>query len=166
MPFSGNVSSGSYSIVGYTPGPTETQPHGRQEVVGGDYFAAMQIPLIEGRSFSDGDTADSPPVVVVDEYLANKYFAESQPLGQQIQRGGTDSPPITIVGVVGTINSIDLGQPVTKERLYYPPTQQPPRAMAVMLKTALDPETLVAQVRSSRAGDRSRAAHGRRADDG
>ena len=49
VPFNGNVSSGSYSIVGYTPGPTESAPHGRQEVVGGDYFTAMRIPLIEGR---------------------------------------------------------------------------------------------------------------------
>ena len=47
-------------------------------------------------------------------------------LGQQIQRGGPDSPRITIVGVAGTINSIDLGQPVTKERVYRPATQQPP----------------------------------------
>jgi hypothetical protein len=46
VPFNGNVSSGSYSIVGYTPGPSEAAPHGRQEVVGADYFAAMRIPLI------------------------------------------------------------------------------------------------------------------------
>ena len=48
VPFNGNVSSGSYSIVGYTPGPSEAQPHGRQEVVGGDYFRAMQIPVLAG----------------------------------------------------------------------------------------------------------------------
>ena len=48
VPFNGNVSSGSYSIVGYTPGPTEAAPHGRQEVVGGDYFTAMQIPADRG----------------------------------------------------------------------------------------------------------------------
>ena len=41
VPFNGNVSSGSYSIVGYTPGPSEAAPHGRQEVVGADYFAAI-----------------------------------------------------------------------------------------------------------------------------
>jgi predicted permease len=149
VPFNGSVSSGSYSIVGFTPGPTEAQPHGRQEVVGGDYFAAMRIPLIEGRFFNDGDTADSPPVVVVDQYLANKYFAKRSAIGQQIQRGGPDSPRMTIVGVAGTINSMDLGQPVTKERVYRPAMQQPPGSMALVLKTGLDPETLVAQVRST-----------------
>ena len=148
VPFNGNVSSGSYSIVGYTPGPSESAPHGRQEVVGGDYFAAMRIPLVEGRFFTDGDTADSPPVVVVDQVLANKYFANRSALGQQIRRGGPDNPPFTIVGVAGTINSIDLGQPVTKERVYRPATQQSPAAMALVLKTGLDPQTLVSQVRA------------------
>ena len=147
VPFNGSVSSGSYSIVGYTPGPTEPAPHGRQEVVAGDYFAAMRIPLVEGRFFTDGDTAESPQVVVVDQYLANKYFAQRTAIGQQIRRGGPDSPPMTIVGVAGTINSIDLGQPVTKERVYRVATQQPPGSMAVVLKTGVDPQTLVAPLR-------------------
>jgi len=152
VPFNGMVSSGSYSIVGYTPGPTETAPHGRQEVVGGDYFTAMQIPLVEGRFFNEGDTVDSAPVVVVDQFLANKYFAGRSALGQQIQRGGADSPRMTIIGVAGTINSIDLGQPVTKERVYRPATQQSPPAMALVVKTGLDPQTLVSQVRAAVRG--------------
>jgi putative ABC transport system permease protein len=149
VPFNGSVSSGSYSIVGYTPGPNDTAPHGRQEVVGGDYFRAMQIPLVEGRVFNDTDTGDSTPVVVVDQYLVNRYFARQSALGHQIQRGGPDSPKLTIVGVVGTINSIDLAQPVIKERIYYPVTQVPQPRMAVTLKTMLDPTTLVEQVRQA-----------------
>jgi predicted permease len=149
LPFTGNVSSGSYSIVGYTPGPSETQPHGRQEVVGGDYFQTMQIPLLQGRVFNDGDTADSQRVVVIDQYLVNRYFANRNPLGQEIQRGQGPDGRYTIVGVVGTINSIDLAQPVTKERLYYPNTQQPRAGMALVLKSALEPSQLVSQVRAA-----------------
>ena len=147
VPLSGNVSSGSYSIVGYTPGPTEAAPHGRQEVVGGDYFRAMRIPILEGRVFTDSDTAESPRVVVIDQFLANRYFAGRSPIGQQIRRGGAESPPFTIVGVVGTINSIDLGEPVAKERLYYPVTQQPRPGMALVLKATVEPSSLVTQVR-------------------
>ena len=149
VPFNGMVGSGSYRIVGYTPGPTEAGPHGRQEVVGGDYFRAMQIPLIRGRLFGDMDGPGSPRVVIVDQYLADRYFSDKDPIGQQILRGGPDSPPFTIVGVVGTINSIDLGEPVTKERLYYPVTQQPRTGMALVIKTALDPQGLVTQVRAA-----------------
>jgi predicted permease len=146
VPFNGSVSSGSYSIVGYTPSAGEAQPHGRQEVVGADYFRAMQIPIVEGRAFTDGDTADSPPAVVVDRYLVARYFPNRSALGQQIRRGGSS---FTIVGVAGTINSIDLGQPVTKERIYYTVTQQVRPMMALVLKTGLDPQGLVPQVRAA-----------------
>jgi predicted permease len=152
VPFNGNVSSGSYSIVGLAQGPGEAAPHGRQEVVGGEYFKAMRIPLVQGRVFSDGDTPEAAPVCIVDEYLAKKYFPAGNAIGQQIQRGGPTSPKFTIVGVVGTINSIDLGMPVTKERLYYPVTQQVQArggGMALVLKTGLDPQTLVSQVRAA-----------------
>jgi predicted permease len=148
VPFNGMVSSGSYNIVGYTP-PTGQPPHGRQEVVGGDYFTAMQIPLVEGRLFNDSDTAEAPPVVVVDRYLVDTYFKGRSAIGQQIRRGGPTSPPFTIVGVVGTINAIDLGQPVLKERLYYPVMQQARPSMGLVVKTDLDPLSLVAQVRAA-----------------
>ena len=95
---------------------------------------------------------EAAPVCIVDEYLAKKYFPTGNVLGQQIQRGGPTAPKFTIVGVVGTINSIDLGMPVTKERLYYPLTQQAQArggGMALVLKTGLDPQTLVSQVRAA-----------------
>jgi predicted permease len=149
VPFSGNVSSGSYSIVGYTPPPNEAPPHGRQEVVGGDYFRAMNIPVVEGRVFNDGDTAESQPVVVIDQYLVNRYFPNRSAVGQQIRRGGPTSPALTIIGVVGTINSIDLGEPVVKERVHRPVTQQSLRGMALVIKTGVDPATLIAPVRSA-----------------
>jgi predicted permease len=150
VPFNGNVSSGSYSIVGRALGPGEAAPHGRQEVVGGEYFKAMQIPLLQGRVFNESDTPDTAPVCIIDEYLAKKYFPTGNAIGQQVQRGGPTSPKFTIVGIVGTINSIDLGMPVTKERLYYPLTQQARGGgMALVLKTGLDPQTLVPQVRAA-----------------
>ena len=148
VPFNGSVSSGSYSIVGYTPGPNDAAPHGRQEIVGGDYFRAMQIPLIEGRLFNDSDTADGTPVVIVDRYLVDRYFPGKSAIGRQIVRG-RNTPPRTIVGVVGTINSIDLAQPVIKERVYYPVTQAAQPRMAVILKTTMDPTTLVAALREA-----------------
>jgi predicted permease len=109
----------------------------------------MQIPLVSGRTFGTMDTATSGLVVVIDKYLVDRYFKDRDPLGQQILRGGPTSPPLTIVGVVGTINAIDLGQPVMKERLYYPVTQQARAGMAVMVKTALDPQTLIAPLRDA-----------------
>ena len=81
-----------------------------------------------------------------------RYFADRSPIGQQIRRGGPNSPAYTIVGVVGTINSIDLGEPVAKERLYYPVLQQANAGMGLIVKTRVDPRALVSQVRSAVAG--------------
>jgi predicted permease len=148
VPFNGNVASGSYSIVGYDPPVGEAQPHGRQEVVGADYFKAMQIPLLAGRLFTDADGPDNQRVVIIDQYLVDRYFKGRDPIGQQIRRGGATSPPITIVGVVGTINAIDLGQPVAKERLYYPMRQAPLGVMDVVLKGGRDPRALVSELRA------------------
>ena len=147
VPFNGNVSSGSYTIVGRTLAPGEAVPHSRQEIVGGDYFKALQIPLIAGRTFADSDAAAAPAVCVIDQYLVNKYFADRNPIGEQIQNGPRFKA--TIIGVVGSINSIDLGQPVTKERIYYAAAQQAPRTMALVVKTGLDPQRLVSQVRAA-----------------
>ena len=149
VPFNGQVSSGSYSIVGYTPGPGEAAPHARQEIVGAEFFQTMQIPLIEGRHFTAGDSADAAPVAIVDQYLVDKYFKGRSAVGQEIQRGGPASPRIRIVGVVGTINSIDLGAPVTKERIYRQMTQVTPSGMALVVKTGIEPTQVVAQVRSA-----------------
>jgi putative ABC transport system permease protein len=145
VPFNGNVSSGSYAIVGYTPPAGEAAPHARQEVVGGDYFRAMSIPVVSGRVFTELDTADSQRVVVVDEFLVNRYFKDRDPIGQQIAGSPT---PWTIVGVVGTINAIDLGEPVMKERIYYPVAQVAQAAMAVVVKTAIEPRALASQVKA------------------
>ena len=152
VPFNGSISTGSYTIVGYTPPPGEPQPHARQEIAGGDYFKAMHIPLLEGRLFNEGDTAEAPPVVVVDKYLVDRYFKGRSAIGQQIRRGGPNNPPFTIVGVVGTINSIDLAQPVVKERIYYPVTQAGNTTMALVLKTPLEPTSFVPQVRAAVLG--------------
>jgi putative ABC transport system permease protein len=149
LPFSGNLSTGSYTIVGYTPGSGEAEPHANHQVVGGDYFRALQIPLVAGRAFTDSDTAEAPRVAIIDEYLVKRYFPDRDPIGQQIRRGGPDSPPITIVGVVRTINATDLGEPVTKERVYYPVAQMGPGAMTITLKTALNPGDLVPQLRAA-----------------
>jgi putative ABC transport system permease protein len=150
VPFSGSTQTGTYSIVGYAPPPGEAAPHANQQVVGGDYFGALGIPLRAGRLFTDADTTDAPLVAIIDEYLAARYFADRDPLGQQIQRGSADDGPrITIVGVVGTINAGNLAEPVTKERIYYPVTQLTWPMMAIVLKTPLRPTDLVPQVRAA-----------------
>jgi putative ABC transport system permease protein len=145
-PFAGTGASGSYTIVGYTPPDGQPAPHGRQTFVGGEYFQALGISLLDGRLFTDSDTAEAPRVVIVDRYLVDRYFGGQSPLGREIQRGDTR---MTIVGVVETTNTISLAEPVEKERLYYPAAQAPPASMVVLLKTAVDPASIVPALRAA-----------------
>ena len=97
-------------------------PHARQEIVGADYFQAMKIPLIEGRLLHRRPTRSRrQPVAIVDQLHGRE--ATSRAAAPSVRRSSAavpTSPRIRIVGVVGTINSIDLGMPVTKERIYRP----------------------------------------------
>ncbi|HEX4020199.1 MAG TPA: ABC transporter permease [Acidobacteriaceae bacterium] len=70
------------------------------DVVGNDYFKAMDIPLIAGRSFSPQDTASSQKVVVISESLAKKYFPNTNPIGRHYQIGDASSPwDMEIIGI-------------------------------------------------------------------
>ena len=144
VPLTGDGASGAYRIVGAED--IEPSPTAYFNGVAGDYFRAMQIPLVAGRVFTDADHAKSPRVVVIDELLADRYFRDRDPVGRRIRRGQTE---LTIVGVVRTIHPSDLAEPVTKERVYYSVRQIafPPRDMALVVKTESDPHQIVGELR-------------------
>jgi predicted permease len=147
VPFSGSVSSGTYQVTGHPYAPAEKLPHARQDMIDGDYFRAMQIPLLDGRLFDGSDRADSPPVLVVDQFLARRQFPNDTAVGKQLNFG--DATNYTIVGVVRTINDSDLSQPVPEERIYYDATQFPLSRMWLVVRTALEPAAVVAQTRAA-----------------
>jgi putative ABC transport system permease protein len=146
LPFSGPMSAGTYGIVGRPLAPGERPPHARQDFVAGDYFRAMRIPLVQGRFFNDTDAATAPRVAIVDEFFANRQFRGESVIGHQINFGSARN--YTIVGVVGTINSIDLGKPIPEERIYLNATQLPLNGMALVVRTATEPLSLGPELRS------------------
>lgn len=153
MPFSGQNAQSSYDIVGYTPGPGEARPHAQVQWVDAGFFEALRIPLRQGRAFTPGDTAGAPQVVVIDEFLARRYFQGQDPIGRQIRRGPSGAPPWTIVGVVGSIRKVSLAEPVEKETIYFPvaqaPTPDPVRTLGLVVRTHGDPQAVTSAVREA-----------------
>jgi predicted permease len=147
LPFGGLDASGTYAIVGRTMPSGEPPLHARQEMVEGDYFSAMRIPLLEGRTFAPQDRPEAPRVVVIDEWLAKHRFPGESPLGRQLNFGSPRN--YTIVGVVGTIHASDLAAPVPEERIYYNAVQIPVTRMGLVVKSTLDPASLAHAVRTS-----------------
>jgi predicted permease len=147
VPFSGDLSAGSYTVAGHAQDSTTKPPHARQDQVDGDYFRAMGIPLLDGRWFGNSDGPDSPRVVVIDRFLANRQFPGTSAIGRQLNFGSPRN--YTIVGVVGTINDADLSQPVPEERIYFSARQLPNPSMRLVVKSAVDPTALASQVAAS-----------------
>ncbi len=102
-PLSGMDLGSSFEIVGQPKDPANPA-HARVSAVSGDYARTMGTPIVRGRMIADDDVASSPFVSVINETLARKYFADKDPLGQQIDLGGKETgmiKPFTIVGVLG-----------------------------------------------------------------
>lgn len=122
------------------PGPGEDlSTHIR--VIAGDYFRALGIPLLAGRAFNARDDESAPPVFVINQELARRYFAGEDPIGKRISFVWGDTITGEIVGVVGSIRE----QGPTQEpspAIYRPHAQMPSPQMSVAIRTAGDPRAL------------------------
>jgi predicted permease len=108
------------------------------------YFRAAGIPLVSGRGFATGDTADAPRVVLVNQAFARRYFPGEEAVGRELDRG-------TIVGVVGDVRSAELGRPAEPE-LYYTIDQNiatTDAGMSLVVRTAVPVQPLIGNIRAA-----------------
>jgi putative ABC transport system permease protein len=88
------------------------------------YFSTMGIPLLQGRDVAWSDTPEAQPVVVISETMARTYWPNQDAIGKRITLGRLDTQPpwITVVGLVGNVQQIDLiKQP--RPAMYFPASQ-------------------------------------------
>lgn len=119
--------------------------------IAGDYFQAMRIPLIQGRFFTDHDVATMPPVVIVNETLARRYWAGQDPIGKRLKgfdpRGKNDDW-ITVVGVVSDTRSGGL-EKAPFSQIYEVQAQRTTEQIGnLVIRTDADPESLSNSVRA------------------
>jgi putative ABC transport system permease protein len=148
-PSAGGCSDWWYSVVGRAVPNREDVPLTLQNVADADYFGAMRIPLKAGRDFSEADRAGAPPVMIVNETLARRWWRQpAEAVGHEIKLGGpyNEGPIIQIVGVAGDVSQMGLDATPEPE-IYTPFAQNPSRAMVVMIRTADGSESLVRAVR-------------------
>src|SRR5579872_214384 len=87
--------------------------------ISSQYFSAMGIPLLEGRTFTDADQSNSPRVAILNQYLARQVFPDCDPVGQLMPQGEPNAPRTTVVGVVKDSSQNKYDQPA-KGELYLP----------------------------------------------
>jgi putative ABC transport system permease protein len=112
-----------------------------------DYFRALQVPLIDGRFFSDRDTDNTPKVVIVNETMARKLWPGQSPVGKHITIWRDEQFPREIVGVVGeTKRSLDDDP---SQQMYVPYAQDASwSSMSFVIRTSGDPASTSPAVRN------------------
>jgi len=157
FPFSGDNSASAIYPMGHVLEEGESVLAPVTNVVGPGYWEALGIPLLQGRILEESDTEDSQPVIVIDEWLANRYWPEVGAVGQQMFRGvpGMELEPeqiFTVVGVVGSVkqNSLESGD-TTVGAYYHTYKQLPLGFLNVVVRTAIEPTSLTEPIRSALA---------------
>lgn len=138
--------TGTFDIENVAAPPGEQFRAGMQ-TVSPDFFRALRIPLRSGRFLTAQDGADAPPVAVISEITARRYWPNADPMPHRIRFAAGD-PWRTIVGIVGDIrqNSFDDR---FRPTVYTPIAQTPPQSAGFILRTSRDPISFAASARQA-----------------
>jgi putative ABC transport system permease protein len=134
----------SFRIIG-REAEAATQPEISVRRVTSGYFRTMGVPLVRGRLLADSDGTTAPPVVLLNEAAAQRFFDQQDPLGKRINFWGANR---TIVGIVGNERFHGLAEapPIA----LYAPLEQAPSANGagvLLVRTSGDPSALAGSVR-------------------
>jgi predicted permease len=121
VPFGGGELTSTFNIRNRERRPDEPEWHGEAYVVSPEYFHTLRIPLLQGRALEDRDSAGSPLVCLIDSQVAERFFPDQDPIGQEI---GMYKGWARIVGIVGTIRGSTL-EDGSRPVVYYSRAQVP-----------------------------------------
>jgi putative ABC transport system permease protein len=144
LPLSPNYSCDGFDIVGRPMPPPGQEPCAEARSITPGYFSALGVPLLSGRPFDAHDTDESPPVMIINENMADHFWPRQSPVGSRVlyQR-----KPREIVGVVKGVRHFGLNRDVPFE-MYTPHAQQPSyHSMTLAIRAQVDPATLIPLVR-------------------
>ena len=137
-PFTGPGAATSFDIVG-RPVEVGQSPVTDVRVVTDGYFDSMRIPVIEGRSFSPEELAQSRHVVVINQTFARRHFPGRSPIGEKVVINMRQpATPSEIIGVVGDIRHERLDS-AGREMAYWPHAELPIGMMTILIRTKNDP---------------------------
>jgi putative ABC transport system permease protein len=108
----------AYAVAGAAPVAPSQRPTADYQIVDVGYFAALDLPLVDGRAFTERDGAESVRVAIVNEAFARRHFGGRSPLGERLGLFGSDSagPPDVEVEIVGVARQVK-GDPTEAEEL-------------------------------------------------
>jgi putative ABC transport system permease protein len=139
-----------FEVAGQPVPPDQNRPLAERIILSTDYFRVMGIPLLNGRDFERADDSDAPPVAIINQTMAQRYFPGGGAVGGRIHFGdfGPGVPWITIVGVAGDVknNGLSAEDALT---IYEPYEENPGVPISLFLRSSSNPESLTAGVRDA-----------------
>src|SRR5215469_298664 len=147
VPFgAGNYTTHPVITTGQSVLPPNTAVPIDWRIVSPGYFRTMGIPVLRGRDFTDADgPAPAPPVTIISQATARKFWGDADPLGRTLRRSADPRIAFTVVGVVGDVRSTALRQ--ESPALYYPMSWRLWPLMDVVVETNHRPEALLPAIR-------------------
>jgi putative ABC transport system permease protein len=147
LPLSGSDMNVGFSIEG-RPQEPGVRMSAAYFAVSPDYFKAMGIRLVQGRTFTVADSETSAPVAMVSEAFARKYWPNENPIGKRVSAGVNKRGASEIVGIVADVKQLALAEPI-KPSLYTPFPQTPWPFLAMVIRTTGDPAALTSSLRAA-----------------
>jgi putative ABC transport system permease protein len=118
------------------PPPPESQPEAARSGISADYLKTMRIPILRGRGFVRDDFGNVPPVALVNQEAARRYWPNEDPIGKRISFDmGKQDEWIEVVGIVGNVRNSNAGATATPQ-FYMPSSWRPERSMAFVVRSA------------------------------
>jgi putative ABC transport system permease protein len=151
LPLSGTSLVLTFEVEGRPPLPPAQQPAMQVRIATTNYFKAIGIPLKRGRAFSEQDRMSTPQVAVITEAAARQYFPGEDPIGKRIKLGWGNNGKYAggeVVGIIGDIKDAGLDEP-NPPQIFLPYSQWPVQSMAILLETAVPPETVAEPARQA-----------------
>jgi len=139
LPLSNNGTIWSrVDVEGFSPPPSTPAPAVVQQTISPEFFHVLGIPLVAGRTFGASDRLDTPPVAVVSETMARRYWPNGDAIGKRVRlRGQTSEPWREIVGIAGNV-LYDWTYRVPEAVVYEPIAQAPLVKSAFAIRVAGD----------------------------
>ncbi|PYT34122.1 MAG: ABC transporter permease [Acidobacteria bacterium] len=148
LPLGGSDSYLGFAIEGRPDAKPSEGPESGFHQVSPDYFRALGIPMLRGRSFDARDVRTAPGAVIVSDTLAKRYFPGEDPVGRRVSFGVNDKGErdwTTIIGVAADVRQKGLHTDPRPEA-YVPHTQAPSRYATLVVRSVLDSAGLAASL--------------------
>ena len=149
LPLSGNFDGRALAVEDY-PKPRGEEIDVDLYITTPGYLHTMGIPLLKGRALTEQDVENVTLVALVNETMARELWPDQSPIGKRIKFPGSERNPQpwrTIVGVMGDVKQYGLDRKDPMQ-IYLPEAQFPTSFMSLVVRTSVDPKTMIAAVRN------------------